>query len=403
MNRSIRARLIYGLVAAGALAVAACSPDNPSADAPVTSAPDVPLVSDTELARDPGAGADPAPAQVDDLILPIQSEGAALVDPGWETTPQFLAGIFMSPVDAGGYLEFTAVDARGQALWALERPLACAGFTLTTGPDGLPIAVINDAVTTDSSLSATSASAYDLRTGELVWGPIEVPGPHQGPGLVYAAPSEAAMGAGGPRVALSPITGEVIADESDSDWSVVAENHGTVLLSDGNSLRALDADGSQLWESALPAGLTDAQAATSSSIGAGVQSLRADDGSLTVLDLANGTALAQRATSAAVDTSIGMLVVTNDAQTSGVSTASGETQWKTESSVQAHVVAAGGVLAYVRDGDAIRVQNTITGDITPGYPEALSGVIAVPLVMTGTGAAAIPYEDRVLLATEPAQ
>ena len=310
----------------------------------------------------------------------------------------------MAPVDAGGYLEFTAIDASGQALWTVERPLACAGFTLTTGPDGLPIAVINDATTTDAALAATTASAYDLRTGELVWGPVEVPGPHQGPGLVYAAPSAEAMGAGGPRVALSPVTGEIMADEAGSDWDVVAENHGTVLLSNGSSLRALDASGAQLWESDLPTGLTRAQAAASStSIGAGVQALRGDNDSLTVLDLASGIVLAEGATSAAVDASTGTLIVTDPTSTTGVNIASGEVQWSTQSTAHTFVVTAGGAMAYVRDGDAIRVQNTITGDIMPGYPESLSGIIAVPLVMTGTGAAAYPHEDRVLLATEPSQ
>lgn len=400
MNRSIRARFMLGWVAVGALALAACSPDGSKADAPVASTADVPLVSDTDLEREPGVGADPALAEVGDLILPIQSEGATLVDPGWETTPQSLASIFMSPVDAGGYLEFTAVDSRGQALWALERPLACAGFTLTTGPDGVPIAVINDAVTTDSSLSATSASAYDLRTGELVWGPVDVPGPHQGPGLVYAAPSEAAMGASGPRMALSPITGEVLADESDSEWSVVAENHGTVLLSDGNSFRALDADGAQLWESVLPAGLNDSQAAASTSLGAGVQPLRAADGTLTIIELNGGKVLGDKVTSSAVDASTGTLVVTDPTTTRAVNIENGGLLWSTPSTAQAYVVSAGGAMSYVRDGDTIRVQNSITGDITPGYPESLTGVIAVPLIMTGTGAAAYPHENGVLLATE---
>ena len=403
MNRSVRARVMLGWVAAGALALAACSPEDSQADAPATPAADAPLVSDTDLVREPRAGADPALVELDDLALPIQSEGANLVDPGWEAAPQYLEGIFMAPVDAGGYLEFTAIDANGKALWALERPLACAGFTLTTGPNGLPIAVINDAVTTDSSLSATSASAYDLRTGELVWGPVDVPGPHQGPGLVYAAPSEAAMGASGPRMALSPVTGEVLADESDSDWSVVAENHGTVLLSDGKSMRAIDAAGTDLWHSELPTGITTAQATASTSTGAGIQALRTDEGDMTVVDLASGAVLAESVTSAALDESTGTLITTGGIGTQGVAVATGDIQWGSSSSAEAHVVTAGGAMAYVRDGNAIRVQNTITGDVTPGYPEPLTGTIAVPQVMTGTGAAAYPHDGNVLLATEPTQ
>lgn len=402
MTHPFRTRAVFSFVVAGALVLAACSPGDSSDDAPITSGGDAPAVADADLAREPGAGVDPPAVEASELMLPIQSEGADLVDPGWEVAPQQLGEIFMAPVDAGGYLEFTAIDASGQALWALERPLACAGFTLTTGPGDLPIAVINDAATTDTALAATTASAYDLRTGELVWGPVEVPGPHQGPGLIYAAPSPA-MGESGPRVALSPVTGEIVADEANSDWSVIAENHGTVLLSDGTNLRAQSADGIQLWESALPDGLATAVAAGSTSIGAGVQALRAEDGTLTILDLASGAVLVEHATSAAVDQSIGMLIATNATETFAVSIETGETQWSTPSSAAAQVVTAGGAMAYVRDRDAIRVQNTITGDVTPGYPESLSGVIGVPLIMTGTGTAAYPHGKRVLLATEPAQ
>lgn len=403
MTRPFGTRAAFGLLLTGALTLAACSPQEPSDDARVTHSSDGPVVSEADLMREPGAGVDPAVVDASELMLPIQSEGADLVDPGWEVTPQQLGEIFMAPVDAGGYLEFTAIDATGQALWAVERPLACAGFTLTTGPNGLPIAVINDAATTDTAVAATTASAYDLRTGELVWGPVDVPGPHQGPGLIYAAPSAAAMGESGPRVALSPSTGETIADETDSDWSVVAENHGTVLLSDGTNLHAQGPDGTELWEIPLPHGLTSAVAAASTSIGAGVQALRSEEGLVSVLSLATGAVLAEGATSVALDAAIGMLIATNATETFANSIETGETQWSTPSSAGAQVVTAGGAMAYVRDGDAIRVQNTITGDITPGYPESLSGVIAVPLIMTGTGTAAYPHADRVLLATEPAQ
>ena len=398
---SVRMPVTMGAVVV-ALTLAACSAQNSSADAQVADGSEVTSTLEQDLARAPHAGVEPPVVEASDLLLPLQSEDADLVDPGWEVTPQYLDGIFMAPVEVDGHLEFTAIDADGTALWAVERPLACAGFTLTTGPDG-PIAVINDAHTTDTAIAATSASAYDLRTGELVWGPVDVPGPHQGPGLVYAAPSEVAMGASGPRVALSSMTGETLADEADSGWSVVAENHATVLLSDGTALRALGADGSELWESALPAGLTSALAPSSTPIGAGVHALRGDDDSLTVINLETGTVLAQSVTSAAVDASTGTLIATDPISTMGVNIASGDIQWSTQSTAHTYVVTAGGAMAYVRDGEAIRVQNAITGDITPGYAESQSGVIAVPVVMTGTGTAAFAYEGRVLLATEPAR
>lgn len=412
MIRSVTTRAAVGFTVAGALVLAACSSPEPSDDARVTedshvaeevpSTSDAPVTSDSDLVRDPVAGTNPPVYDDADLTLPTQSEGGELVAPGWIVPPQHLDGIFMAPVEVDGHLEFTAIDATGQALWTVERPLSCTGFTLTYGANG-PIAVINDAMTTDTALAATSASAYDLLSGELVWGPVEVPGPHQGPGLVYAAPSAEAMGASGPRVALSPDTGEIVADEAESDWSVVAESRGTVLLANDQSLRALNVQGAELWESDLPEGLTTVHPAASTSSGPGVQALRADDGGLVVLDLGSGAVLADSVTSAVIDESIGMLITTSASHTQGTMIATGEEQWSTDSSDQAYVVAAGGAMAYVRDGDAIRVHNTITGDVTPGYPELLTGTIAVPYVMTGTGVAAYPYEGQVLLATEPPQ
>src|SRR5699024_5761304 len=80
---------------------------------------------------------------------------------------------------------------------------------------------------------------YDLHTGDHVWGPVEVPGPHQGPGTVFAAPTEGPMGETGSRMVLNPATGEVLADEStDESLQVVGEYRGTGPLADGTDLRA---------------------------------------------------------------------------------------------------------------------------------------------------------------------
>lgn len=82
-------------------------------------------------------------------------------------------------------------------------------------------------------MAATTATALDLTTGEQIWGPVDVPGPYQGPGLVFAAPPEGFMGQTGPRVALDPTTGQVAAAESD--------------ILDAAGLHAYDADNQSLW------------------------------------------------------------------------------------------------------------------------------------------------------------
>src|SRR5699024_11035203 len=78
----------------------------------------------------------------------------------------------------------------------------------------------------------TTASAYDLATGERLWGPVDVPGTVQGPGLVFGESAPAStMGDTGARLALDPATGEVAADEAtDTDVTIVGEYDGTVLL-----------------------------------------------------------------------------------------------------------------------------------------------------------------------------
>src|SRR5699024_8809422 len=88
-------------------------------------------------------------------------------------------------------------------------------------------------------LGDTVVNAYELNTGESHWGPVPVPGPHTGPGTVFAAPPDQGMGDSGAKVLLDPATGDVLVDEAEqSEIIVLGEFHGTVLLVQDDQVHA---------------------------------------------------------------------------------------------------------------------------------------------------------------------
>ena len=200
---------------------------------------------------------DPAPeilgsaapvAEVDQRSLPYQLMEMAVVEPGWDQALEELDGLFLglATPDGDEALRYIATHSAGTLLWQAERPPTCTGFALSRA-DGNAIEVLTDVSSSAESLSQTMASAYDLVIGEQVWGPVEVPGPRQGPGLVFAAPASAsAMGSTGPRVVLDPASGEVLLDESeDPRTTVVGEYDGVVLAARDGALHARDAASAQ--------------------------------------------------------------------------------------------------------------------------------------------------------------
>src|SRR5699024_9302255 len=223
-------------MAAVALVLAACS----SGDGATES---------TEIDPDPIA-LDRAASTVDlgDEHVPAPFADREIVDPGWSTPPKTRDDLFLGlrPLD-DSTLEFTATDESGRIHWAARRPLTCTGFTLTT-VEGRPLAVLSDLRPGTDSVTITTVTAYDLASGEEMWGPVEVPGGHVGPGLVYSEVPTATLGETGPRVALDAATGEVVADEQDVDARVVGEYDGLVLTaSDGELVAREAADRREAW------------------------------------------------------------------------------------------------------------------------------------------------------------
>lgn len=361
-----------------------------------------------EPVREPHGREEPLPVvDTSGMLLPFSFQGLTVVDPGWtRTTPQYADGIYLAAAERDGVLEFSAVDVDGEVRWVAQRPIACSGFDVTVDADGRALAVLTDAATTDDALAATTASAYDLTTGELVWGPVEVPGPYQGPGLVFAAPPEAAMGAGGPRTALDPSTGQVTATEEDADVErVVGEYDGLVLTVEADELVARTTIGGQeLWRLAVdePGWSAEALRASVGSPGEGLALVDTAQDDRALIDLDTGEVVDEPVRDAVVDAMTGTVVVRGDDGMRALGDGD-DPLWSQSVSDETTVAAVGGVFLYLRDGGAVRVHNVLTGAVAQAYDPEGEGVVVVPAHITPVGAALLRHDGRLLLATLPDQ
>lgn len=388
MNRRRASSIVVGLIVSTTLLLAACGPAEP------------------DLARDPHpVGSQLPEVDTTGMWLSTPYTDLRIVDPGWETTVRYADGVYLSAGERDGALEFTALDIHGDVLWAAQRPISCTGFTLSTDSTGRTLAVLTDTRTTDDALAGTTATAYDLTTGDHVWGPVQVPGVYQGPGLVYAAPPEGPMGDTGPRTALDPSTGHVAAEESDrADERIIGEYDGTLLLADGHALIGRDAAVDQdLWRIPLAEhGWTTAGLGPSleASPGSGLALIETSGSAGALIDLSRGTVIDDDALDAAVDPTSGTRVVL-DGDGLHASDAGGKSLWSTAVTPGTSIAALGGVMLYLREEDkgAVRVHNAITGDVAQAYAPDGHGTIVVPEHITGQGAALLLDGQRRLLAT----
>src|SRR5699024_6951654 len=276
------------------------------------------------------------------------------------------------------------------------RPLACAGFVVTRDADGRDLAVLTDAETSDDDLSVTTASAYDLGSGEPVWGPVEVPGPHTGPGLVFEAPPEGFMGDGGEAAVLDPTTGEPL----EGDGGVIGEFDGTVLRTAGVEVIAETGSGAE-WTSPLSeldADPSTLEAHAAAEAADGLALLDTGDGVGPLLDLASGDVLARDVHDAARDPSSGTTALL-DGDGLTVLDDAGEEQLSMSVRAGTTVEAVVGSLVYLRDGDTVRVHNGMTGSLAQAYAQDGTGAVAVPGLVTEKGTGTLDAGARTVLAT----
>lgn len=358
------------------------------------------------LGADPG-NLDRAPRQVGTLAphyagtepsLPPSFDDALIFDPGWDVPPLESHGVYLAPVVEEDRVIFTAVSEEGTVLWTAERPMLCSAFVVTASEDG-PLAVLMDITAGESAMSVTTVSAYDLRTGTKRWGPVDVPGPHLGPGLVFAASPPATIGETGPRLAIDPATGNTLADESEEDGLIIlGESDGIVLLADDANLVARTGEEPALWS--LPLADLD-QSSDELRTGSGVQS---DHGltllgdrttGATLMNRIEGTITAHGVHGAALDSSTGIRILLLDNELRAVD-AAGHPRWSRIIPADATLLSAGNGRVYLRSAGRIDVFDTASGDAAPALPSDTD----VPRQITGTGAGIIgPYERPLLVAS----
>lgn len=163
----------------------------------------------------------------------------------FSSSPQPAGDMFVGlvhPSPSDPKLTVAGVDRTGTTRWEVQTNPACAGFGITRSGDRLlAVVLFSDADARGGKLATrTTASAFDVRTGEQAWGPVEVSGSLRGPGLTFGESR-------GERMVLSSRDGRVVAREG-RDVVPRYEHHGTALVERRGMLEAVDSGGGEpLW------------------------------------------------------------------------------------------------------------------------------------------------------------
>ena len=319
--------------------------------------------------------------------------GAGAIDPGWDVAAQEAEGVFLSLHEAESDLEFRAVDSDGTILWSAQRPRVCSGFLVSDSADG-PVAVLMDQQSESGDSLKTTASGFDLHTGDKLWGPVEVPGPLLGSGLVFAGPPEDFIGAGGPRTALDPASGAELAVEDGDSPRVLALLDGHLVLADGEELIGEDVEGRRLWTRPLAdLGLTAAEARETpwEAVGDSHALLGSGGGQHTLIDLRSGKTVASDIDGAGFD-SRSRTLVTSDSKLHGFDL-DGTKLWDAPLDGDAELSAVGAGLVITEsdsggaDDDGMQTRSADDGQLLDAAEEAPeSGDFGAPHHIADSGA-----------------
>lgn len=329
-----------------------------------------------------------------ELLLPQPFDDARIFDPGWDVPPLESHGVYLAPVVDDDRVTFTAVSDGGTVLWTAERPMLCSAFVVTASKDG-PLAILMDITAGEHKMSETTISAYDLRTGAKRWGPVDAPGPHLGPGLVFAAPPPESMGDSGPRMAIDPATGATLADESkETGLMILGERDGIVLLADDTSLVARTAEEPELWRRPLEdfhQSIDDLRTAPGLRTDRGLALLGDPTTGATLVSLTEGTVVAQGVHDIALDRSTDIRIVLDD-ELHAVD-AAGYSLWSRVTAADVALLSAGDGSVYLRSAGRIDVFDTASGEATSSLPSDT----LVPQKISEVGAGIIGSYERPLL------
>ncbi|MGC2942194.1 hypothetical protein [Brevibacterium sp. FAM 24638] len=336
--------------------------------------------------------------------------GTGAIDPGWDVAAQEAEDVFLSLHEADSALEFRAVDSDGTILWSAQRPRVCSGFLVSGSANG-PVAVLMDQQSGAGGSLASTASGFDLHTGKRLWGPVEVPGPLLGSGLVFAGPPKDFIGAGGPRTALDPASGVELATEDDSSPRILALLDSHLVLSDGEELVGEDLEGRRLWTRPVAdLGLTAAEARETpwETVGGSHALIGSGGRQRTLIDLRSGDTIATDIDSAGFD-SHSRTLVTSDSTLHGFDL-DGTKRWDAPLDGDAELAAVGAGFIVTESGagdaddDGTQSRSADDGQILDAAEEAPEhGDFGAPHHTSDSGALLvgdpaspllIPTEDR---------
>ncbi len=228
-------RAIGAVVLVTAIAAAGCG----------TGAPDSPRPPPLPGPESEPGLAEPAIRAPEMLPEDVPPANGPLWKAPFSSTPYSAGDMFvgsMNPTPSEPMLTIAGVDPAGVTRWKVQTNPACAGFGITRSGDRLlAVVLFSDADTASGKLATrTTASAFDVHTGQQAWGPVEVSGSLRGPGLTFGESR-------GERMMLSPRDGRVVAAEGDG---VVPhyEHDGTAVLEKRGKLEAVDSGSREpLW------------------------------------------------------------------------------------------------------------------------------------------------------------
>lgn len=356
------------------------------------------------------------------VVVPRPLEGKRILQPEWIIEPQELDGTFVGPREHSGELEYLAIDSDGTVLWTARRPLTCSGFVLSRTETGQPIAVLTNVAATNEAIATTTVEAYDLRSGEPVWGPVPVTGPYKGPGLVYAAPPEEFIGDVGEKVALDPSTGDVLLAETDlaetdlaetnlADRRIVGEYHGTVITVGDSEIVAQRGtvaanETGHLWSIAgRDKGWDLAHLGNNtrhSWLGDDHALLATEKGAYAIVEMSTGKVLADDVIAAGHDPET-RNVIAVDRTAVRAFDPEGNQRWKHESSSEFQLMGVGNGYVFLREGPDDLVLETANGGTAPGVLPESGDTPYIPLRPSHTGAAVVQSgQVRLLVTTEQA-
>ncbi|WP_245992438.1 PQQ-like beta-propeller repeat protein [Prauserella muralis] len=236
-------------IVAAAVALSACSSDGSNSSAETTGAA-LPLPELVTATKPPVPPPEVAQWRAPALSGPQPAWKAPFDDVPLAAGDTLVGVVF--PVDTQSDLSIVGVDLSGATRWRVWTNPSCVGYGVTRVNDR-PAAVVlasNADNRGDKVATETTANAYDAQDGHRVWGPVRVPGPLQGPGLIFGKVTASVVGGEtGPRVMLNTDTGEPV-EPPTRDAVPLYEHDGLGLFGKDGTLTAVDTStGEVLWTS----------------------------------------------------------------------------------------------------------------------------------------------------------